>query len=78
MNYLDSFEELNIKISRKSIYRPSSNNGHSYRYLAICDELPGCCGHGATVNEALNDFTKTAGLWMSWFGRQPLQAKKVK
>ena len=76
MNYLDSFEKLNIKISREAIYRPSRNNGHSYRYLVICDELPGCCSHGATVSEAFSDFTKTAGLWMSWFGKQPLQIKR--
>ena len=78
MNYLDSFEILSIKISREAIYKPSRNNGHSYRYLVMCDELPGCCGHGTTVSETFTDFSAMAGLWMSWFGRQTLQTKKVK
>jgi hypothetical protein len=69
MNYLGSFEKLSVKISREAIHHPNRNNGHSYRYLATCDELPGCCGHGATINEAFNDFCETAGLWLSWFGR---------
>ena len=77
MNYLDSFEKLNITISREAICFPSRNNGHSYRYLVICNELPGCCGHGATVIEAFLDFNKTAGLWISWFDRQLPQVKEV-
>ncbi len=77
MKSLRNYSKLTIRISKARIFRRNSNNGHGYRYFARCDEMPGCCGHGSTISDALEDFQKMAELWLTWFGNLSPQDRKV-
>ena len=73
MNGLERYPKLTLRISREPLllYKPSQDNGHSYRYFIRCDEIPGCCAHGATINDALKYFEDMAELWSRWFDNVP-------
>ncbi len=77
MKSLENYSKLIIRISRVRIFSRNSNNGHRYQYLVKCDELPGCCGHGSTISDALDDFQNMAKLWLNWFGSLSPQNRKV-
>ena len=77
MKSLENYSKLTIRISKARIFSRNSNNGHGYQYLVKCDELPGCCGHGSTISDALEDFQRMAKLWLNWFGNLLPQDRKV-
>ncbi len=77
MKSLENYPKLTIRISKARIVRRKNNNGHSYQYLVKSDELPGCCGHGSTISDALEDFQRMAKLWLNWFGNLLPQDRKV-
>ena len=67
MASLANYEKLTIRISRIRIFRRNNGNGH-YRFVAKSDEIPGCAAHGPTISAALDNFQKTAELWLKWLG----------
>lgn len=77
MKSLGNYSKLTIRISKARIFRRHSNDGHGYRYFVKCDELPGCCGHGSTLSDALKNFQKMAELWLSWFDNLYPRGRKV-
>ena len=64
---LSNYNNLTIRISRVRTFGQRSNNGWSYLFIVRTDEMPGCSAHGSTISEALNNFQKTAELWLKWF-----------
>jgi len=62
---LDNYQQLTIRISK--VLNPKNNvdNGHGYRWLIRCDEIPGCLGYGTTVADALRQFQKLARVWIN-------------
>jgi len=77
MKSLENYGKLTIRISKARIFSRSSNDGHGFQYLVKCDEIPGCCGHGSTISDALEDFQEMAELWLTWFGNLQAQNKKA-
>ena len=67
MASLANYERLTIRISRIRVFRRNNGNGHC-RFVAKSDEIPGCAAQGITISDALNNFQKTAELWLKWFG----------
>ena len=67
MSALDRYSRLTVRITEEKVRYPTRDGGCGYQYFVRCDEIPGCCGHGATVSEALEDFDNVASLWHSWF-----------
>jgi hypothetical protein len=65
MKVLGNYSKLTIRVSRVRNSRRNGNDGHGYQYLVECDEIPGCCGYGATISEALEMFQKLAELWIN-------------
>ena len=64
---LANYNNLTIRISKLMILRQNSNNGKGDLFVVKSDEIPGCAAHGLTISEALNNFQKTAELWLKWF-----------
>lgn len=75
MTSLENYPRLTIRISKLPVVRRSNENTHGYCYLVRADELPGCCAHGSSITDALQNFQKTAELWLSWFGNHPPQVR---
>lgn len=63
---LANYNNLTIRISRMRTFRQNNDN-NNYLFVAKSDEIPGCAAHGLTISEALNNFQKTAELWLKWF-----------
>ena len=64
MRSLENYSQLTIRISKVRVFK-RSGNGHGYRFLFRCDEIPECGGYGDTVSEALEKFQKQAQLWVN-------------
>ncbi len=67
MASLANYENLTIRISRVRVFRRNKNNGNCC-FVAKSDEIPGCAAHGPTIPDALDNFQKTAELWLKWLG----------
>ncbi len=67
MTSLANYDRLTIRISRIRVFQRNNGNGNC-RFVAKSDEIPGCAAHGATISDALNNFQKTAELWLKWLG----------
>jgi hypothetical protein len=65
MATLANYETLTIRISRVRLFQRKHNHNNCH-FLAKSDEIPGCAAHGATISDALNNFQKTAELWLKW------------
>jgi len=63
---LANYNNLTIRISRMRTFKRNNDN-NNYLFVAKSDEIPGCAAHGLTISEALNNFQKTAELWLKWF-----------
>jgi hypothetical protein len=77
MKSLSDYSKLTIRVSQAMIVRRNNGDGHGYRYFISCDEMPGCCGHGPTISQALKNFHIMAELWLTWFGNLYPQGRKV-
>ncbi len=64
---LANYRNLTIRISRLAIFGQDSDNGCRQLFVVKVDEIPGCSAHGVTISEALDNFQKTAELWLGWF-----------
>jgi len=64
---LANYNNLTIRISRVRIFRRNNKDNDNYLFVAKSDEIPGCAAHGLTISETLNNFQKTAELWLKWF-----------
>ena len=62
MKSLEEYSKLTIRISKEVIFEPNVDNGHGYQYFIRCDEIPGCCVHGAIISDVLQKFQKLAEL----------------
>jgi predicted RNase H-like HicB family nuclease len=71
MKSLANYSYLTIRISRLRTSRPDNTNGKNYLFVVRTDEIPGCSAHGSTIAEALNNFQKTAEVWLKWFNDSP-------
>jgi hypothetical protein len=65
MATLANYETLTIRISRVRLFRRKHNHNNCH-FLAKSDEIPGCAAHGATISDALENFQRTAELWLKW------------
>jgi predicted RNase H-like HicB family nuclease len=65
MKSLGNYSKLTIRLSKVRSPTQNSNDGHGYRYLVKCDEIPGCRGYGPTISDALENFQKLAELWVN-------------
>lgn len=71
MKDLANYTNLTIRISRLMTFEQNNHNGRHCLFVVKIDELPGCSAHGSTISEALNNFQKTAELWLKWFDNPP-------
>ena len=67
MKSLANYNNLTIRISKLWTFKQNNNDGWNYLFVVKTDEIPGCSAHGFTISEALNNFQKTAELWLEWF-----------
>jgi len=65
MKMLGNYTQLTIRISKVRTITRNRNDGHGYRYLVVCDEIPGCRVYGSTISGALVNFQKLAELWIN-------------
>lgn len=77
MKGLESYSKLTLRISKEPISQLRRNNGHGYRYFIRCDEIPGCCAHGSTLDDAFKYFQEMAELWSTWFADLQPQNEKT-
>jgi predicted RNase H-like HicB family nuclease len=67
MSSLANYEYLTIRISRVRGFQRKHNHNNGC-FVAKSDEIPGCAAHGSTISDALNNFQRTAELWLKWLG----------
>ena len=62
MKTLDNYSRLAIRILKAKIVEQNGDDGHGYRHLFTCDEIPECRGYGSSVSDVLKKFQKLAEL----------------
>ena len=65
MKSLDTYPALTIRISKVRIdnAKHTGDDGHGYRHLVNCDEIPECKVRGSTASEAPESFRGICELW---------------